>query len=234
MDERERGHDARVLQVRVVLPDLVGKQHPLVDDRPRRHRRHVELLAVRELERLDRVAGGLADDVQLALERVGDGDLGPAADEHLADHRLDLARRLSEVGAVDRHVPPAEEHLALVLDRALDLVLAGEARGRLPRQEHHPDAVLTDRREGDPGARELLAEELVGDLDQDAGAVGELRVVPDRTPVGQVLEDQQALLDQLVALPALDVRDEADAAGVVFVRRVVETLGGREAWMAHG
>jgi len=34
------------------------------------------------------------------------------------------------------------------------------------------------------------------------------------------------MLDDVVTLLALDVRDEADAARVVFVRRVVETLAG--------
>ena len=233
MDERERRHDARVLQVLVVRPDLVGQQHALVDDRARRHRRHVELLAVGELERLDGVAGRLADDVELALERVGDRDLGPAPDEHLPDDRLELPRRLGEVGAVDRYVAPAEQHLALVLDRALDLVLAGEARGRFPREEHHADAVLAEGRQRDALPRELLAEELVRDLDQQPRAVRELWVVADRAPVGQVLEDQQALLDDLVALLALDVRDEADAAGVVLVGRVIEALGGGQARMAH-
>ena len=47
--ERERRDDARVLQVLVIRADLVREQHALVDDRARRHRRHVELLAVREL-----------------------------------------------------------------------------------------------------------------------------------------------------------------------------------------
>jgi hypothetical protein len=57
--------------------------------------------------------------------------------------------------------------------------------------------------------------------------------------VGEVLEDQQALLDDLVALLPLDVRDEADAAGVVLIGRVVEALrtwrGGRAVSnIAHG
>ena len=75
-----------------------------------------------------------------------------------------------------------------------------------------------------PCLRHLLAEEPVRNLDQDAGAVAGQRVGADRAAVGQVLQDLQALLDDGVALRALDVRDEADAAGVVFVGRVVETL----------
>ena len=34
------------------------------------------------------MAGGLADDIELALEGVGDHDVAAAADEDLADDRL--------------------------------------------------------------------------------------------------------------------------------------------------
>ena len=42
----------------------------------------------------------------------------------------------------------------------------------------------------------------------------------------QVFEDEQAVLDDLVRLLALHVGDEADAAGIVLVARIVETLRG--------
>ena len=59
-----------------------------------------------------------------------------------------------------------------------------------------PDAVLADAAAAcTPCLRHLLAEELVRDLDQDAGAVAGQRVGADRAAVGQVLQDQQALLD---------------------------------------
>jgi hypothetical protein len=44
--------------------------------------------------------------------------------------------------------------------------------------------------------------------------------------VVEVFQDFQALLDDLVAFLALDVSDEADAAGVMLVLRVVQTLRG--------
>ena len=187
-----------------------------------------------ELERLDRVAGGLADDVELALQRIGDGHAGAAADEHLADDRLDPLDRFAEIAVVDRHVAPAEQDLSLVLDGALDLVLAGEARRRLLRQEHHAHAVLAERRQGDALLGHFLAEELVRHLDQDAGAVARLGVGAHRAAVSQVLEDQQPLLDDGVALLALDVGDEADAAGIVFVGWVVQTLRLGKTGLVHG
>ncbi len=230
--ERQRRHDARILQILVVGADLVREQHALVDDGARRHRRHVELLAVRQLQRLDRVAGALADDVELALERIGHRDPAAAADEYLADHRLDLADRLAEVRVVARHVAPAEQELAFVLDRALDLVFAGEPRSRFARQEHHADAVLARRRQLDVLARHFFAQEGVRHLDQDAGAVARQRIGADGAAVRQVLQYLQPLLDDGVGFFALDVRDEADAAGVVLVGGIVKTLGkGR---LVHG
>ena len=40
----------------------------------------------------------------------------------------------------------------------------------------------------------------------------------------EVDQDLDALLDDLVAGAALDVGDESDAAGIVFVSRIVESL----------
>jgi hypothetical protein len=225
----KRRLDARVLQVEVVLAHLVGEQHAFVADGAGRHRRHVELLAVLQPERLDGVPRGLADDVELALQRVGDGNAAAPADEHLADHRLELPRRLGEIGVVDRHVAPAEQRLALVLDRALDLVLAGDARGRIARQEHHADAVLPLGRQLDALLGHLVAEIAVRNLDQQPGAVGELRVPAHRAAMRQVAQHREPLLDDRVRLLALDMRHEADAAGVVLVCGIVQTLG-----QAHG
>ncbi|MBS1216013.1 MAG: hypothetical protein H6R20_987 [Proteobacteria bacterium] len=234
MHEREGRDDARVVQVLVVRSDLLREQHALVDDRARRHRRHVELLAVLEVQRLDRMAGALANDVELALQRVGDGDARAATDEHLPDHGLELLRGLGQVGVVDGHVTPAEQHLALVLDRPFDLVLAREPARGLLRQEDHPDTVLARGREGHALLRHLLAEELVRHLDEDAGPVAQLRVETDRTPVNEVLEDLKTLVDDRMAFLPLDVRDEADAARVVLVLGVVEALRLRERGVVHG
>jgi hypothetical protein len=41
----------------------------------------------------------------------------------------------------------------------------------------------------------------------------------------EVLQDQQTLFDDGVAFISLDVGDESDAAGIVFIGRIVQTLG---------
>jgi hypothetical protein len=67
------------------------------------------------------VAQALADDVELALEGVAVELAAARAHEHLADDGLRAARGGAERRIVHRHVAPAEELLALVADRALDL-----------------------------------------------------------------------------------------------------------------
>jgi len=179
---------------------------------------------VLELQRLNRVSGALANDVELALQRVGHRDARSSADEDLTDHGLQLLRRLGEVGVVDWHVAPAEQQLALVLDRALDLVFAGEATRRIARQEDHADAILAQGRQRHAAPAHLLAQESVRHLDQQACAVRELRIPAHRAAVVQVLQDRQALVDDRVRFFALDVRDKTDAASVVLAGRVVEAL----------
>jgi hypothetical protein len=122
------------------------------------------------------------------------------------------------ISRVDRHVAPAQQHLALGLDRALHLLLAGQAGGVFLGQEDHADAVFAGRRQFDALLGHLFAVQRVGQLQQDAGAVAHQLVRAHRAPVVQVLQDQQRLLDDVVALLALDMGHEADAARVVLVR----------------
>ena len=223
--QRERGFDARVLQVLVVLADLVREQHALVARGARRHRGDVKFLAVRELERLDRVARALSDDVELALQRVGDGHSFASPDEHLPDHRLDPFRRFREIAVVHGNVPPAEQGLALVLDRALDLVLAGKARGRVARQKNDTDTVLARRGQLHTLLCHDFAQELVGDLDEQACPVRELGIPAHCAAVGEIAQYRETLLDDRMRFLALDMGDKTHAAGVMLVGGVVQTLG---------
>ncbi len=227
--EAQRRGEALVAEVAVERADLLGEQHPLVDDGAVRERRHVEFGCVAEPQRADRVAGGLAHDVELALERVAIEAAAPRADEHLADHGHGAPRGLAQRGVVHRHVAPAEQRLALVDDGALDLAHAGRLGGAVARQEDHADAVGSRLGQLRPAPGHLLAEERVGNLHQQPGAVAVQRIGAGGAAVAQVVEDGEALLHDFVRLAALDVRDEAHAARVVLVARVVEALFRRPA-----
>ncbi len=103
------------------------------------------------------------------------------------------------------------------------------AHCRVLRHEPVADAVVPDRRQFDALLRHLLAEEAVGNLHQHAGAVAHQRIGADGAAMGEVLEHGQTVLDDLVRLHALHLGDEADAAGIVLVARIVEALGFRQA-----
>jgi hypothetical protein len=47
--------------------------------------------------------------------------------------------------------------------------------------------------------------------------------------VRQVEQYLKSLADDVVTLLAADARNKSDSAGVVLVRRVIQTLGGRQA-----
>ena len=70
------------------------------------------------------------------------------------------------------------------------------------------------------------------DLQQNPGAVACAGVGGNRTSMRQVLEELQRFRDDVAGANAMDVRDEADSARVVFVGRVVQSLRGR--LTAHG
>ena len=95
------------------------------------------------------------------------------------------------------------------------------------REEHEAGAVAAGGRQRDAERRGHLAQEAVRHLDEDAGAVAGRRLAAAGAAVQQVDQDAQPLLDDGVRAAALDVDDEADAAGVVLVDWVVQTDGGR-------
>ena len=138
-----------------------------------------------------------------------------------------ISGALRQAGIVDRHVAPAEQRLALLGDDVLDDLLHLGAQRRVLRHEDEADRVVAGLRQGEAEPLRLLGEEGVRDLHQDAGAVAHQRVGADGAAMLEVLEDPQPVLDDPVRLLVLQVDDEADAAGVALVRRVVEARGGR-------
>ena len=69
-----------------------------------------------------------------------------------------------------------------------------------------------------------LGEEFVRQRRQDAGAIPRVRLATTGATVIHVPQEHVGIKEGLMGSLALDVRDESDATGVVFVRRVVEPL----------
>jgi hypothetical protein len=67
----------------------------------------------------------------------------------------------------------------------------------------------------------------VRDLDQDSGAVAGVVLAAAGTAVIQVHQRLQTIANQLMRLSPLQIDDESHTATVVFVTRVIKTLGRR-------
>ena len=76
-----------------------------------------------------------------------------------------------------------------------------------------------------------LAQELVGDLHEDTRTITGVRIGAAGTPVIHVFVHCQGLDDYVVGALALEMSDEADAAGVFFARGIPESLS---LWPADG
>ena len=246
--QRERRLEVGIGQIGEHRHNLIGNQHPFVDERLRREAGDVERARVgaRCRQLVDGVFGALSDDVQLALEtrvRLGivprlardalslskGGRLegASAADEHLLEPRFGGDRRCAEQPIVGRDMPPAEQLLPLLADDPLEHAADLFAGCVGMREEDEAGAIEAGGRQRDAERRGNLAQKAVRHLDKDAGAVAGRRFAAARATVQEVDEDAQPLLDDGVRPAAFDVDDEADAAGVVLVDRVVQTDGGR-------
>ena len=213
-----------MVQVEIVGAELIGEEHALVDERAAGERHGVEADVAAAGVAVDGVGDHLAQDVEPALEGRLVFDAGPAADEHLPVVRLGLDHATAEAGIVGGHVAPAEELQAFGLDHAFHHRLAVDALREVPRHEHMADGVVAGLGKRDAERPGDHFEELMRNLHEDAGAVAGKRVGADGAAMGQILQDLEALLDDFVARPGLQVGDEADAAGIVFSLWIVESL----------
>ena len=214
MDHRERGGHPLVDQVREELVELLGRQHPLVGEGARGQRREVDV---------GLVLGALAQAEREPLERHPGDPRAGAGDEELDEGRHHAERHLAQAVGLDRDVAPAEDREALLGGDLLDpaaglgdlLVVTGQERGA--------DGVGVLRRQLEVHDR---AQELVGDLEQDACAVSGVDLGTRGAAVIEVAQGGQRLGHDVVAGDPGQGRDERHATRIVLVAGVVEPLSG--------
>ena len=248
VDERQRRLDVGIEQIGERALDLIGDQHALVDQRLRRQARDVERVPLGQRRgRRPRARSRLRMTYSFRSNGDGPGRVGPVAvagrvvaraartraDEDLLDDRLGRERRRRRC----RRRPSARS-----ASRAAAALLRRRSARRAPQPARAPPSSRGRKTRPAPycpaggsampsGAGDL-AQEPVRHLNQDAGAVAGVRLAAARAAVQQVDEDLQPLLDDAVRAAALDVDDEADAAGVVLVARIVQADGIRSALRA--
>ena len=76
-----------------------------------------------------------------------------------------------------------------------------------------------------------FAHDWIGDLHKQPSPIAKQWVSAHGAPVVDPLQNLESLLDNGMTLLALNVSDHAYSAGVMFIYRVIETLG---IWVSHG
>jgi len=219
-------------QVGEVLGDLRRQQLALVDDRRARQRAHERRVVPDPLGR-QLVLDELAQDKVLRL-RVWGGRHGllRLREEALLDPRLGRLGAVAERGGVGRHSPPAQHRVPQLLRDLVDRGLGRLALARVRGEEEHPDGVVPRGGERLEAERSLALcddapEEALGDRDQAPGAVARVVLAATRAPVRHAHEHLERVGDARARRHARQFADEADAAGVLVLLRVVEAPGRR-------
>jgi hypothetical protein len=115
--------------------------------------------------------------------------------------------------------------LPLGLDEFIDDAFESFTRFVRLGEEDHTDGVGTTLGQFEAS---FLAEKCIGDLHEQTSPVTRFRISAYSPTVSEALEDRQTLADNLVTLLTLNMSNETDATGVVFVCRVVKPLSGRQ------
>jgi hypothetical protein len=97
----------------------------------------------------------------------------------------------------------------------------------LHRQERHAYAISAGQRQLEAQFAALPNKKLMWDLQENAGAVARLGIAPARPAVRQVEQHLDSFAYDFVAFVAANIGHEPDPAGIVLLRRMVETLPGQ-------
>ncbi len=217
-------------QVGIIGQELPRHQHALVNDDLGR-----EAVDVKDLSLLQGrvppqpMAGPLANDVQLTFKSVRVQAVG-GGHEQLFNCRLGLQSRGADVGrpGIGGHLPPTDQPLTLLGNHLLDHLLAPQPLLFDRGQEDEPRGKLAGS--GQVGGQVLpshFSQELVRQGGQYPRPVARVGLATTRPPVVHVPQDLVRIQNDLMAPLPLDVRHETDAARIVLVRRIVQSLSNR-------
>jgi hypothetical protein len=178
----------------------------------------------------------LRRDEEPPLECVAGRSACTAADKDLAVRGLAPADVLGlrEAGIVGRHRAPAEQDLTLVGYDPLDYRLEVGAPRLVSGHEDigHPVVARLGQREtqvAHSARRNSCGIWTSMPAPSPTSGIG-----ADCAAMRQVLQDLQAMGDDLVRLAAVQVGDEADAAGIMIQARIVEAGTTERALLARG
>ena len=161
-----------------------------------------------------------------SVRRPSAGERGTAYKD-LLDVGLGSSRLAANCGSIDRRIPPAEYRQSLLANNALQNSFALQALMFLHRQKCHAHGIGAGLRQFETQLAALAHKEPVRDLEENAGAIAGFGIASAGAAVREVEQHLDSLAYDVVALDAADAGHESDPAGIVLLRRMVETLGGR-------
>ncbi len=213
--DADRRLEPLVPQVRVKVGQRGRHDHAFVADRDRRQTRNVGIAFAETL------FGTAPRQEQPAIEAASRHAVR-CVDEYLLDVGQRLQRLVAAYRGIDRHDTPARDleadladcggyHLARIVDSGF--VLAQEHRARRKAFIKTESELLADR-----------AHERLREFDQQAAAIAGLAVSGNCAAMGQAGERGDRRFDDPVTRHIVEVGDEAEAAAVLLVCRVIETF----------
>ena len=150
--------------------------------------------------------------------------MASSVEEGLPDHRLGGPGQIAQAAVVGGDVPPSEHRQSFRSGLFRQDLLATAPRLGVLGQEENSHAVMFLGGKRKTEGVGLGAEELIGDLDKNPGAVAGRFVGARRAAVHEVQQHLLAVLDNGMIAASCDVDDGADAAGIVFPLRIIQTL----------
>ena len=222
VDERQPALETGVAELRVERAQLCRAEQPLVHEPPGRQADD------RELRLRDRrLHGGPLHPPADHVERPLEGLLvarPPLHDQH-PDHRRGAGRHPADLVRPHGHVAPAQRAVPLLGADADAQLLAAQAPAGVAGKEHQSGRVGAGRRQLELElAAAGAAQEAVGLLDGDAGAVAGLGIGAGGPSVVEVGERHQGQPHQLVCRSPVEAHERAQSAGVVLEASLVKSL----------
>ena len=219
VDQGHGGLEVRFAEIWIVIEDLGCEQQALVTDRAGRDGHRVIAFDAFQPSGTLRA---FAHDEQLAFPCVtAQAPRIVLPEEDLVNVRLGFARQPAHGSGIGWDAAPPDHPQALAAGHFFDHLPRPARFGLARGHEHHADAVLSRRGQGESFRGGLSAEESVGDLQEQSGPVPRVGIAAAGTAVREVDQHLDALLNDLVTRPALDVSYETDATGIVFEAGVV-------------
>jgi len=170
----------------------------------------------------DRIFSKLSDDKEFAFEVIDVLAIRGSADEYLMNGWLGMPRYVADNLAVDRDASPAEKPLAFFFDRPFDMGHASVPFCRFSRQKDETTGIRTFRGQLNPDSFSNFCGKGMGNLHQDARTVSCGAITCHSPPVGQIEEDIQSTGNNVVGFSSLQVTNQTDTAGIMFIGRVIK------------